>query len=145
MRVLLDTNVVLDFVLERAPYFEAAAELFELIAAGTVRGFVSGITPINVYYVGRKFVGREKARSRVRDLLIVLETCPITSAALNDALALPFKDYEDAVQHASAIETGLDAIITRDLDDYQNSVLPVFAPVDFLQHQKRKLKEESGT
>ncbi|HYV25025.1 MAG TPA: PIN domain-containing protein [Pyrinomonadaceae bacterium] len=145
MRVLLDTNVVLDFVLERAPYFEAAAELFELIAAGTVRGFVSGITPINVYYVGRKFVGREKARNRVRDLLIVLETCPITSAALNNALALPFKDYEDAVQHASAIETGLDAIITRDLGDYQNSVLPVFAPVEFLQHQKSKLKEESGT
>ena len=145
MRVLLDTNVVLDFVLERAPHFEAAAELFDLIAAESFRGFVSGITPINVFYVGRKFVGSEKARERVRDLLIVLEVCPITAAALTSALALPFKDYEDAVQYASAVESRLDAIITRDVGDYQNSILPVFAPIEFLQHLKIKLKEESGT
>ena len=78
MRVLLDTDVVLDFVLERNPYFKAAAELFELNAREQLRGFVSSITPINIFYIGRKFVGAAKARQRISDLLVALEVCPVT-------------------------------------------------------------------
>lgn len=140
MQVLLDTNVILDFVLERDPHFAAAAELFELNATERYQGFVSSITPINVFYIGRKAVGAEKARERVRDLLVAFEVCTITIGSLTAALSLPFSDYEDAVQHASATANEIDAIVTRDLDDYKNATLPVFTPVDFLA----KLKSQQG-
>ena len=136
MRVLLDTVVILDFVLERQPYVEAAAELLEFNAREMFQGFVSSITPINVFYIGRKSVGAAKARQGIADLLAALEVCPVTHSTLRTALNLPFSDYEDAVQHSSAAASGLDAIITRDVKDYKNATLPIFTPVDFLQHLK---------
>jgi predicted nucleic acid-binding protein len=139
MRVLLDSDVVLDFVLEREPFVEAAGELFELIAQGACDGYVSGITPINVFYVMRKATGVDKARQAIGDLLIAFQVCPITHTILKDADALPFTDYEDAVQHASATAGNLDAIITRNLDDYKNATLPVYSPLDFLNQLKAQL------
>lgn len=143
MRVLLDTNVIVDFVLERDPHVAAAAELFELNATGRYQRFVSSITPINVFYIGRKAVGAEKARERVRDLLVAFEVCPITTGSLTDALSLPFSDYEDAVQHACAVQNTLDAIVTRDTDDYRKAVLPVFTPVEFLRLLQAKTKVQT--
>ena len=132
MRVLLDTNVILDFLLERQPYFEAANELMEMIALGLFDGCISSITPINVFYVGRKEIGGAKIRQGISDLLTVLEICPVTDETLSGALSLPFSDYEDAVQYASATENGLDSIVTRNVDDYKNATLPAFSPADFL-------------
>lgn len=136
MRVLLDSDVVLDFVLERKPFAEPAGELFELIALGACDGYISGITLINVFYITRKAKGIDKARQAVSDLLTVFLVSPITHRILEDACALPFTDYEDAVQHASATVGNLDAIITRNLDDYKNAALPVYSPTDFLNQLK---------
>jgi len=61
-----------------------------------------------------------------------LQICPINQAVLETALNLPFTDYEDAVQHASAVASGMHAIISRNLKDYSGATLPVYAPVDFL-------------
>ncbi|MGI8565593.1 MAG: PIN domain-containing protein [Pyrinomonadaceae bacterium] len=104
MRVLLDTDVVLDYLLEREPFAEPAGQLFELIAQGTCDGYVSGITPINVFYIGRKDKGIVKARESVGYLLTAVRVCPVNHAVLNGAFALPFADYEDAVQHACATQ-----------------------------------------
>ncbi|HEX8459494.1 MAG TPA: PIN domain-containing protein [Pyrinomonadaceae bacterium] len=136
MRILLDSDVVLDFVLERKPFVEAAGELFELIAEGACDGYISGITPVNVFYLTRKAKGVDKARQAISDLLIVFQVCAITPNVLEEAFALPFADYEDAVQHASAAAIGLDAIVTRNLSDYQNATLPVYSPTDFLNQLK---------
>jgi len=136
MRVLLDSDVVLDFVLEREPFVEAVGELFELIAQGACDGYISGITPVNVFYLMRKAKGVDKARQAIGDLLIAFQVCAITHTVLEDAFALPFADYEDAVQHASAAAIGLDAIVTRNLNDYKNASLPVYSPTDFLNHLK---------
>jgi predicted nucleic acid-binding protein len=136
MQVLLDSDVVLDFVLERKPFVEAAGELFELIARGACDGYISGITPINVFYLTRKARGIDKAKQAVSDLLIVFQVCPITYTVLTGAYALPFTDYEDAVQHASATASKLDAIVTRNLEDYKNATLPVYSPMNFLNHLK---------
>jgi predicted nucleic acid-binding protein len=132
MRVLLDTDVVLDHLLEREPFAQAASQLLELNAEGTFDGYVSGITPINVFYIARKIMEHHKLRQILNDLLLAVRVCPITHDVLNQAFALPFADYEDAVQHASATASQLDAIITRNLDDYKNATLPVFSPTDFL-------------
>ncbi|MGB9180961.1 MAG: PIN domain-containing protein [Pyrinomonadaceae bacterium] len=136
MRVLLDTNVLLDHLLERELFAQPASELLELNARGTFEGYVSGITPINVFYIARKFIGRDKLQQFISDLLLAVRVCPIAHEVLNQAFALPFSDYEDAVQHASATASGLDAIVTRNLEDYKNSTLPIFSPTDFLNQLK---------
>jgi len=130
MRVLLDTDVILDFLLERNPFFEAASELIELNANDAFEAYISGITPINVFYIGRKIVGAAKIRQGITDLFTLVRISDVTRESL---LGLPFVDYEDAAQHAVAMNSKLDAIVTRDLSDYKNATLPVFSPLRFLE------------
>ncbi len=136
MRVLFDSDVVLDLVLDREPFAEDAAALFELNERGRIRGYASGVTIVNVFYVTRKNKGAAAARLAVGELLAILSVCPIDQNVLKDAHRLPFSDYEDAVQHACAEAVQLEAVVTRNLEDYKNAALPVFAPADFLKHLK---------
>lgn len=136
MRVMLDTDVTLDFLLGRKPFFETASELFELNANGIFDAYISGITPINVFYLGRKVVGAPKIRQGIADLLKLVRISNVTLESLKKALDLPFADYEDAVQHCCATAEGLEAIVTRNVRDYKNSILPVFTPAEFLSHIK---------
>jgi predicted nucleic acid-binding protein len=138
MRFLLDTDVIPDFVSEREPFVEAARALFELIAAGAHEGYVSAITPVNVFYIGRKAKGDVATKQAIRDLLAAVSVCPVDQNILNVALASPIADYEDAVQHASAAAIRLEAIVTRNAGDYTNAALPVFTPADLLEHLKQQ-------
>ncbi len=133
MRVLLDTNVVLDVVLAREPFAQASAALFKLHEQGKIDAYIAAITPINVFYITRKFKGGQEARQAVELLFGSLAVCPLSHGVLDEAYKLPFSDYEDAVQHASAAANGLDTIVTRDIKDYKNATLPVFSPADFLK------------
>ena len=136
MRVLLDSDVVLDFVLDRKPFAEPAAALFEMYRRGSIDCYVSGITIVNVFYVTRKLKGIGVARLAVEGLLAAMLVCPVERTTLYDAYRLAFSDYEDAVQHACAAAARLDALVTRNLEDYKNATLPVFSPKDFLDHLK---------
>ena len=132
MRVLLDTNVVLDFLLDRPPFAEAAAAIWEALVQKRCEGYVSAITPINLFYIARKLKGVEMARASVAGLLKECQICPLDATTLQIALALPLKDYEDAAQLAGAIANRLDAIVTRDPADFAGAPLPIFSPTDFL-------------
>ncbi|MDX6530575.1 MAG: hypothetical protein QOH41_2865 [Blastocatellia bacterium] len=133
MRVLLDTDIIFDFMLKREPFFQAASDLILLNTNGQFDGYISSITPVNLFYLGRKIVGSVQIKQGIGDLLKLVQVCPITHSCLSEALSLSFADYEDAVQHASAAASGLDAIVTRNLKDYKNATLPVFSPTDFLK------------
>ena len=132
MRILLDTDVILDLLLDRAGFAEHAAALWEAHEQGRLDAYISAITPVNVFYIARKLKGAELARQAVIELLATLRVCPLDQAALEKALTLPFRDYEDAVQLASALANHLDALVTRNLEDYKNATLPVFSPSEFL-------------
>ena len=134
MRVLFDTDVVLDLLLDRAPFAQGAAALFELHERGRLDGYVSGVTVVNVFYVTRRLKDIGTARLAVEELLKTVGVCPIDRHVLVIARGLPFSDYEDAVQHACAEAGGLEAIATRNLEDYKNAVLPVFSPDGLLKH-----------
>ena len=136
MRVLLDTDVVPDLILDRQPFVQASIELFELHEQGRLDIFISAITPINGFYITRKNKDIGTARQAVDELLAKVAVCPLDQRILEQGRKTPFKDYEDAVQHASALASGLDAIVTRNLKDYKNATLPVFSPTDFLAKLK---------
>ncbi|HEY8291788.1 MAG TPA: PIN domain-containing protein [Thermomicrobiales bacterium] len=133
MRVMLDTNVVLDHLLRRVPWADDATAIWHTSIAGEFEAFVSAITPVNVFYVARKGVGALLARRITAPLLATAGICAVDHAVLQAAQALAFKDYEDAVQHASASAARMDVLVTRDLPGYANATLPVLAPADFLR------------
>ena len=139
MRVLFDTDVVLDVILKRSPFFQVAQQLFDLHEEGRIEIFLAAITPINVFYLSRKHKGVATARQAISELLSSIKICPLNQAILMDAQESSFKDFEDAVQHASAAASGLDAVVTRNLKDFKQATLPVFSPPDFLN----KLRTES--
>ena len=136
MRALLDTDVVLDVLLARTPFASDAEELFELNRQGRFDAYISGITPVNIFYIARKAKSSGDLRRAITNLLGVVRVCPLGHSILTSALASSISDYEDAVQHECAAAAGLDAIVTRNVADYQNATLPVYSPADFLNHLK---------
>ncbi len=133
MKILLDNDVILDYVLERQPFHKQAEEIFMLNAKKEITVFVSGITPVNVFYTGRKLKGKEFTFKAVRRLLLLVEVCRIDKKVLQNAFTLNFTDFEDAVQCASAMAENLDAIVTRNTKDYKNSSVKIYSPREFLQ------------
>lgn len=132
MRVLLDTNVVLDYLLDREPFSDAAAAIWEAGRKGRIDIYVSALTPVNVFYIARKLKGKQEARRIVEGIMAECQIALIDSGVLQDALALPLTDFEDAVQHVSATGEQLDALVTRDPDDYAKATLPIFSPQTLL-------------
>ncbi len=132
MRVLLDTDIILDLLLERPDFVDDAAEIWKANEQERFQGFVSAITPVNLFYIARKLKGQQVAQQAVKEVLANLAVCPLDKAVLQNALALPLTDYEDAVQHASATASQIDVIVTRNLEDYRGATLTVLSPKDFL-------------
>ncbi len=133
MRALIDTNVILDYVLERHPFHADAEKIVLLAAAEDFAGYLSSITPVNVFYTGRKLKGKDHALKEVRRMVRLFEIATTDKQALQNAFDLEFSDYEDAVQCASAISESLDAIVTRDTSDFDKSPIPVYSPGEFLE------------
>ena len=133
MRVLLDTNVVLDFVLARQPFFVKVDENFVKLQNDEFEAFVSPITPINVFYTTRKEKDKTVAFAAIEELLKLVQITKSDNRIFQNALLLGFKDYEDAVQHECALAENLDAIVTRNTKDYKNSSIKVYTPTEFLQ------------
>lgn len=133
MRVLLDTNVVLDFVLARPSFFAEADEIFTKLETQKFEAFVSPITPINVFYTTRKEKDKATAFTAITEPLKLIQIAKSSNAIYQNALALSFNDYEDAVQHECAVAENLDAIVTRNAKDYKNAVVKIYSPAEFLQ------------
>lgn len=128
MRVLIDTNVVLDFLQEREPFAENAARLFERIDAGEIEGFIAATTITNIYYIVRRAAGRVVAQDAIMQVLSDLNICAVNLEILEQSLALDFEDFEDAVQYACAVLYGVNAIVTRDASGFVNAEIPVVLP-----------------
>lgn len=142
MRVLLDTEVILDVIMAREPFANVAAELLDLSEQGQFDAFISAITPINIFYIARKAKSKTDLRQTVIALLNTLQICPIDYSTLIEAFDLQFSDYEDATQCACAVANQLDAIVTRNVTDYRLATLPIFTPTEFLNRMRLEQADE---
>lgn len=133
MRVLLDTNVVLDFILKRQPFDIEAKEIFVRAAQKQIEVFVSPITPINAFYTTNKEKGKAAAFQSIEQLLKLVRITKCDKMVFQNSLSLGFDDYEDAVQHECAAAENLDAIVTRNVKDYKNALIKTYSPGEFLQ------------
>ena len=132
MKVLLDTNIVLDLFLNRQPFVTEAAAIWQANATRQIEAFVSAVTLPTIYYISRKAGDIITARRIVGLVLASVGIASVDYSVLVKAEALPLTDYEDAVQVAAAQSNSLGAIVTRDLKDYKNSPLPVYSPANFI-------------
>jgi predicted nucleic acid-binding protein len=128
MRVLVDTNVVLDFLQEREPFVENAARLFERIDAGEIEGFIAATTITNIYYIVRRAAGAVVAQDAITQALADLNICAVNREVLEQAIALGFRDFEDAVQYVCGVVHNVDAIVTRDVSGFTSAEIPVVLP-----------------
>lgn len=127
MKILLDTNIVLDLLMDRRPFADAAAELFSKVEDGTVIGYLCGTTITTVYYLAAKAVGAPRAQEEIKKLLTLFEVAPVNRHVLESALVADFSDFEDAVIHEAACHVGAEAIVTRNQKDFKKSGLPVYS------------------
>jgi predicted nucleic acid-binding protein len=132
MRVLLDTNVVLDALLAREPWKQDAEAILQASRDSQFAANATSLSVANLFYVRRRFMGLEKAISGVRDCLDGFEILPVDRSTLFAALALPGKDFEDNIQIVAAVEAGLDALVTRNPADFTACPLPVWSPQELL-------------
>ncbi len=134
MRVLIDTNIVLDFLLQREPFLQDAELLFQTIDSGQVTGYVTATTLTDIFYIARRHTrSLETARQAVSEILVIMEICPVNRIVLESAFNSGLIDFEDAIQIACAANQGLDAILTRDTQDFGNTSVPALSVQDFLQ------------
>ncbi len=127
-RILFDTNVVLDVLLDRQPYVEASAAAWAAVETGPSEGMLAAHAVTTIHYLVRKELGTIKARRIVSSLLRVFGVAAVNGAVVQEALQLPFSDFEDAVTAAAARVAGCEYIVTRDPKGFRASPVRSFTP-----------------
>ncbi|MEM0979960.1 MAG: PIN domain-containing protein [Cyanobacteria bacterium P01_H01_bin.58] len=131
----MDTNIILDVLLDREPFVEDAIQIFELIEPGNLQGFIAATTITNIFYILRKLIGREPTLLAIQKLLLSLEICAVDRQTIEWAIDANLKDFEDGVQAACASISELDAIVTRNGTDFVSISLPIFTAAALVAHR----------
>ena len=136
-RLFIDTNIVIDLLSKREPFYEEAAILFSLADQNIFELNISSLTVANTNFTLLQQISSQKAKEILRKLSLIVKILPlddkIVGLALNDN---SFSDFEDGLQYFTAIENGQDLIITRNLKDFKASNLPVMTARQFLETLK---------
>ncbi|AZB22905.1 PIN domain-containing protein [Kaistella haifensis] len=132
-KVLIDTDVILDFLFDRKPFSEDAAQILSWCENSKIQGFVTSIVLSNIYYLLRKTAKHEKVIENLKMLLNIVDVITTNKDAVLDALHSQFKDFEDALQNFSAQNSNeIKVIITRNSKDYKTSNLAVMEPETYI-------------
>jgi predicted nucleic acid-binding protein len=133
-RILIDTDVILDFFFDRKPFSDFAAKIFSLCESNEIQGFVTPLIYSNVYYLLRQNSPHGRVIEKMTQLLTITDVLLMDRTVVQCALTSGFKDFEDALQNFSAINDGtIDVIITRNVKDYKHSEIGVLTPENFLK------------
>jgi len=138
LKILFDTNVVLDVLQQRKPHFIFSAPLMNRVEQGTVTGLLCATTVTTIAYLTEQYLVKEKGRNRTEAragttsllnmLLKIFDIAPVTRAVIDRAANSAFEDFEDGVLHESAVAAGVDGIVTRNQKDYEKSTVAIYSP-----------------
>lgn len=137
-KILIDTNIVLDFALRREPFGEQAKDLILSFGNRNLRVYITASSATDIYYILNKIKGREFAINFLKNFISIVRVAGVDEEIITEALNSKMKDFEDAVQTETANFNDIDIIITRDKKDYQNSGLQVFSPTEYINELKNK-------
>jgi predicted nucleic acid-binding protein len=131
-RVFLDTNVVVDLLGERDPYYYAAAKIATLADNGRIELFVSALTYSTVYYLLSRFEDKEQVKEKIRKFKLIAQTSYLTDNIIDKGLISKFNDFEDALQYYCAVKMDCKILITRNGKDFKESEIVVLTPEEYL-------------
>ena len=135
-RVFVDTDVVLDLLTKREPFFQSAILLFNLAEQKEIDAYISPISISNLYYILRKTSGNAAAISAINTLRLILGIAPMDQRMVDIALASGFDDIEDALQYYTAVENNMEVVITRNVKDYKKRDIQVMTCDEYLESRK---------
>ena len=135
-RLFIDTNVMLDLLGERVPFYEPIAKIATLAEKRKVTMVVSPISFATVNYFLSKYENSETVREKLRKFSIISEVCMLNEQTVEKGLNSDIKDFEDALQYFSATESECEIIITRNGKDFKKSLIPVMTANEFLSSLK---------
>jgi predicted nucleic acid-binding protein len=137
-KVLLDTNVILDFALKREPFYENARTILCEITNGSLQGYITASMVTDIFYLLQKINGKIFTMSTLVDLLVIIDVLPVYKEDVHVALHSDWADFEDALQAQVAVRCGMDAIVTRNIKDFKKiQYLDIIHPSDFIQYLER--------
>ncbi len=140
MKLLIDTNVILDVLLHREVFFDNSFSVMQLIEKDDFEGYISASSITDIFYiVNKKLKDKELVISLLKDILTIVEIQGVNRQEIFSALALGWDDFEDAVQYSTAVFADMDCIITRNKSDFSMSKIPVYTPKEALEEFSNQL------
>ena len=132
LSALLDLNVILDVLQRREPFYEMSARVLAAAETGLVEGWIAAHSLTTLFYLFARHHSAEQARVSLTDLLTFLSVAAVDQRVIEQALSLPYPDFENAVQMMAAVRSGVQYVVTRDVRDYKAGPLPALQPVELL-------------
>ncbi len=132
MSVFVDTNILLDVLARREPFYAESAQVWTLAETGRVAGFTSALSLPNLFYILRRSDGPKAARRALSILRDIFQLVPLDRQIVDQAIDSQIKDFEDAIQFFSAIRAGASSLITRNPRDFPRETIGIQTPVEFL-------------
>ncbi len=133
MKILIDSDVCIDFLTGRSPHFMYAQKLFWKAENNQLDAVVSPESFSNIFYVLRKFYTSEHIIKKLNGMRSLVEVANLNGSVIDQALNAGWSDFEDAIQHFYAIDSSCEAIITRNVRDFKKAKLQVFTPFELIE------------
>jgi predicted nucleic acid-binding protein len=130
--IFVDTNIVIDLLTKREPFYKDAQDLFTLSDKKEVQLFISSLTFANAYYSIVRHHKEVEAKKYLLKFKVLVTILSLEDKAIELALASDFKDFEDGLQYFVAMDNEADVIITRNKKDYRNSKIPVMTAGEYM-------------
>ncbi len=133
MKLLLDTNIIIDFALERQPFYSESEQVFLFAQQRQIEGYVSASTFGDLYYIIRKNKGRDWTLAFLNRLATICQVATVDQSVISMALIANFRDFEDGIQYSTARVNQLEAIVTRDVADFPVTTPRIITPTQLIQ------------
>lgn len=135
-KLFLDTNIIIDLLGQREPFYEHAAKIATLADKGHIQIVVSALSYSTVYYVLSRFENKELVKEKISKFKIITKTSDLTDIIIDKSLLSNFEDFEDALQYYCALEENCNIIITRNIKDFKKSNISILTPEEYLNSLK---------
>ena len=132
MKVFLDTNVIIDVLAAREPFFRDSQRVVDYCERHSESGFLSSLTFCTAAYVLRKSVGKDMLPDKLKTLRKIFDILPVTKGSVDWAIDSQMPDFEDAMQYECASAAKMDVIVTRDKSGFLGAEIPVLSPTEFV-------------
>lgn len=137
MKLLIDTNIVLDVLLKREPFFEDGIKVMKLAGRDDVQEYISASAITDIYYIANRMLkNKQTVRNLIEKLLKVISIASVSEEEIKMAFALEWNDFEDSVQYSVAVMGEMDGLVTRNPNDFKQSEIPIWLPEQILEKLK---------